>query len=121
MKTMNNILEYKKVDNGILVSFKYISKLSVINANQVEEELQHVIRHGETSLFLDFSTIEFIDTAGFQALLSIHIDSKLNHVKFVLVNVTEDILELFKLVKLDHVFEMKPSNDSDFNMLKKAV
>ena len=116
MKTINKILNYKRVDNGMLVSFKYTSKLSIINADQVEKELQNLIKIGNTTIFLDFSTIEFIDTAGFHALLSIQIDSKLNDLKFMIINISDEIMELFKLVKLDNVFELRER----YNRLKEA-
>ena len=120
MKAINNILAYRRLDNGILASFNYTSKLSIINANQVEEELLQLIKNGENSVFLDFSNIEFIDTAGFHALLSVQIDSKLNGLKFMIINISNELMDLFKLVKLDNVFELRKKADQSYDRLKEA-
>ena len=121
MKTLDKkILLYKRIDNSIIASFKYTNRLSIINSNEIEDELLLLIKNGETSIFLDFSEMKFIDSAGFQALLSVHIDAKLNNVEFVIINANEEVIELFNLVELNNVFDLRNNSDSNYNKLRKA-
>ncbi|MFC2096456.1 STAS domain-containing protein [Bacteroidota bacterium] len=121
MKTIHKkTLLYKRIDNSIIVSIKYTNSLNIINSNGIEEELRQFINNGETSIFLDFSKMKFIDTAGFQVLLSVHIDAKLNKVEFVILNANEEVLELFNLVELNNVFDLRNNLDSRYKMFRKA-
>lgn len=116
----NKILAQKRINDGIVVSIKESSKICITNANRIEEELLQLIKQGENTVLLDFSKIEFIDTAGFQALLSAQIESKLYHVNFSVINANDDVLELFRLVKLDSVFDLKNITTSAYSKFKKA-
>ncbi|MCB2195691.1 MAG: STAS domain-containing protein [Bacteroidetes bacterium] len=116
----NKILAQKRINDGIVVSIKESNKICITNANRIEEELLQLIKQGENTVLLDFSKIEFIDTAGFQALLSAQIESKLYHVNFSIINANDDVRELFTLVKLDSVFDIRNKPVSDYNKLKKA-
>lgn len=115
MKTIDKqILLYNRIDNSIIVSFKNTNKLNILNSNVVESKLLKLVKGGGTSVILDFSNIDFIDSAGFHALLSVYIDSKLNQVEFIIINAKQEVIELFNLVELNNVFVLK--NSSDFNL-----
>ncbi len=64
--------------------------------------------------------MKFIDSAGFHALLSVHIDAKLKDVKFILVNSNEEIYDLFKLVNLDNIFDIRSKSEFMQEDFKKA-
>ncbi len=108
MKTINrNILNYQKEGQILTASFCSTNKLSIQNACNLEEELYELIKREETSIYLDFTGIDFIDSSGFQALLSLYIDAKLKHIEFVILNANNQVRELFDLVKLNTVFDFK--------------
>ena len=120
MKTIHKILSYKRVDNRLIASFRYTTRLSIINSDEIEEELLQLVKNGETSLFLDLYEIKFIDSAGFRSLLSVHIDAKLKNVEFAIINANEDILELFNLVELNTVFDIRSNLEFIQEDFKKA-
>jgi len=121
MKTQNRkILSVKNFDDTVFVSLEPADRLNILNADQVEKELIQVIQNGEKTILLDFSKMKFIDSSGFQALLSVHIDARLKGVKFVIVNVNEEINYLLKLVDLDNIFEISVKSDFNPTKLKKA-
>jgi anti-anti-sigma factor len=112
MKTIDkNILSYIRKEQSVKVSFQNTNRLSIINSSKIEDELLQLIIRGETSIFLDFSEIKFIDSSGFQALLSVHIDARLKGVEFVIVNPNDEIMELINLVDLDNIFEIRYNSD----------
>jgi anti-anti-sigma factor len=121
MKTLNReILSLKKFDNKIVVSLKHSDRLNVLNSEQVEGELLQLLHNGEKTILFDFSEMKFIDSAGFHALLSVHIDAKLKDVKFILVNSNEEIYDLFKLVDLDNIFDIRSKSEFMQEDFKKA-
>ncbi len=64
--------------------------------------------------------MKFMDSAGFHALLSVHIDAKLKESKFILLNPNEEIYDLFKSVDLDKIFDIRSKNKYLNEDLKKA-
>jgi anti-anti-sigma factor len=105
METINNrILSYEKLDKNIIVSFNHINRLNSVNSNEVKSELLQLINDSEISIFLDLSEMKFIDSAGFQVLLSAYIKSNLYNSDFIICNANEEILKLFSLLELDKVF-----------------
>lgn len=116
----NKILEHKKNTEGVVVFIKESSKICITNAHKIEEELLQLIKQAETAILFDFSKVEFIDTAGFQALLSAQIESKLYRVEFSIINANDDVRELFRLVKLDSVFDIRVAENSRLGRIKKA-
>lgn len=121
MKTIEkNILSYNKTEQSIIVSFQYTNRLSIINSSKIEDELLQLINNGETSIFLDFSAIKFIDSSSFQALLSVHIDAKLKEVEFVILNPNNEVVKLINLVDLDNIFDIRYNSDSNYKEFKNA-
>jgi len=121
MKTIDReILSLKKLDNKTIVALKHTDRLNVINSEQVEGELLELLHQGAKTILFDFSHVKFIDSAGFHALLSVHIDAKLKDVKFIIENANSEILELFKLVDLENIFDIRNKSDLMKEDFKKA-
>jgi len=121
MKTIdNNLFNCNRTGQRISVLLKHTNRLCINNSDKVEKELLRLIKNGVISIFLDLSNIDFIDSTGFQVLLSALIDAKLNNIEFVILNSNKEVLELFKLVKLDSVFDFRNNLNSDYNTLKKV-
>ena len=121
MKTSDRkILSLKKIDNKVVVRLNHSDRLNVLNSELVEGELMELLYHGEKTILFDISDMRFIDSAGFHALLSVHIDAKLKNVKFIIVNTNEEIYDLFKLVDLDNIFDIRSKTDFMKEDLKKA-
>ncbi|NOQ23819.1 MAG: STAS domain-containing protein [Bacteroidales bacterium] len=121
MKTIDkHLLSYNKTGQSIIVSFQSTNRLSIINSSKIEDELLQLIISGETSILLDFSAIKFIDSSSFRALLSVHIDAKLNEVEFVILNPNNEVVELINLVDLDNIFNIRYTSDSNYKEFKNA-
>lgn len=121
MKTTDReILSLKKLDNKVIVTLRHADRLNILNSEQVEGELLELLHQGAKTILFDFSNMKFIDSSGFHALLSVHIDSKLKDIKFVIINVNEEIYDLFKLVDLDNIFDIRGNSNFMKEDLKKA-
>jgi anti-anti-sigma factor len=103
----NKILSFKKVDKDILVSFNYSTKLNSVNANEVKSEILQLINESEISIYLDLAEMKFIDSAGFQVLLTAYREAKLKDANFIICNANNEILDLFSAVGLNKVFDLR--------------
>lgn len=94
------------IENTYLVSFFNTTKLNVLNAKETELQLIPLVNQEGTTLTLNLNGIKFIDSSGFEMLLSLYKTAKINNATLRLINVTDELTELIKLVELDHVFEL---------------
>jgi len=93
--------------NGIdILSFENLNKLNILIAQALKEEVAQYLKKPNTKLVLDMSSIEYVDSSGFGALLSILRNAKNNDSQFKICNVSEDVMELIKLLQLHNVFEI---------------
>ena len=100
------MLTVDQIDNRFLVSFYNVTKLNVLNSKEIESRLVSLISQADSNLTLNFSGIKFIDSSGFEALLSLYKTSKLHNSNLNLINLSEELMELMQLVELDRVFEI---------------
>ncbi len=94
------------VENKYLVSFYNVSKLNVLNSKEMESQLLPLVCKKDSSLILNFSGIKFIDSSGFETLMNIYKESKINDSVVNFINLSDDLKELVKLVELDQVFQL---------------
>jgi anti-sigma B factor antagonist len=72
----------------------------------VKVQLLEFFNTPRTSLVFDLKGITFIDSSGFGVFLSAMKAANNNYGYFKICNVHPDVMELFKLLQLHHVFEI---------------
>ncbi len=99
-------------NNGIeILSFDNVSKLNILIAQSLKEEMAQYLTKANTKLVLNLKGVEYIDSSGFGALLSILRNAKNNDSQFKICNITPDVMELVKLLQLHNVFDICESVD----------
>ncbi len=63
------------------------------------------------NLILDLKDIAFIDSTGFGALVTIFKRARENEKEFRLCNIEPSAMDLIRITKLDHVFDIYESLD----------
>lgn len=87
-----NIVKYKKKDS---VTLEIQGRLDTITAPQLENELKELISSVK-ELILDFSSLEYISSAGLRVLLSAQkIMNKQG--SMVIKNVCDEVMEIFEI------------------------
>ena len=98
--------------NGVeILSFENVSKLNILVAQSLKEEMAQYLNKRGKNLVLNLEGIEYIDSSGFGALLSILRNAKNNNSTFKVCNISPDVMELVKLLQLHNVFEIYDSVD----------
>ncbi|MDK2978156.1 MAG: anti-sigma factor antagonist [Bacteroidales bacterium] len=102
--------------NGVeILSFDNINKLNILIAQTLKEEVAQYLTKANTKLILNLDGIEYVDSSGFGALLSILRNAKNNDSQFKICNVSPDVMELVKLLQLHNVFDICDNIDECLN------
>ncbi len=94
------------IENTYLASFFNMTRLNILNSKEVEQQLLPLVSQSGSILTLNFNGIKFVDSAGFETLLSLYKTAKMNNSSLKLINLSDELVELIKLVELDHVFQL---------------
>jgi anti-sigma B factor antagonist len=98
--------------NGVeILSFENVSKLNILVAQSLKEEIAQYLNKPGKKIVLNLEGVEYVDSSGFGALLSILRNAKNNESTFKICNISEDVMELVKLLQLHNVFEIHNSVD----------
>lgn len=100
------MLEIKRINDILVVSLKDSQRLNAMIAEPVKEGLLELYNKPKTKLVFDLKEISFIDSSGFGVFLSAMKAANNNYGQFKICNVSSDVMELFKLLQLHHVFEI---------------
>ncbi len=98
--------------NGVLVvKFNDTNRFNALISEPVKEELKSFFSNPNTKLVLNLEGIEFIDSTGFGVFLSVMKTANNNYGYFKIANISNEVMELFKLLQLHNVFEIYSSVD----------
>ncbi len=100
------MLSIEKMDGVLIVSFKNVNRFNALITEPVKEEIKSYYNTPNTKLILDLGGITFIDSSGFGTFLSVMKAANSNNGCFKICNISEDVMELFKLLQLHNVFEI---------------
>ena len=101
-----------ELNNGVeILKFDNVSKLNILIAQSLKEEVAQYLTKANTKLILNLKGIEYVDSSGFGALLSILRNAKNNDSQFKICNISPEVLELVKLLQLHNVFDIGDSVD----------
>ncbi len=96
-------------DGVIICSFDQPGKLNAINSEEAKSEIGRHFDDPGARLILDLKNINFIDSSGFGALLSIMKRARNNNGTLFICNIKPDVMVLFKLLQLHQVFNLGES------------
>ena len=98
-----------KIKGGIyIVSFYKTRRLNSLIADTLREELTKIVSKPGRDVVLSMDGINFIDNSGFQTIMAVVDQASKTGCKFRISNVSQDVYELLKLMKLNVVFEINP-------------
>lgn len=100
------MLTVDQVENKYLVSFYNVSKLNILNSKEIESQLLPLVCKKDSNLVLNFSGIRFIDSTGFEVLMNIYKTSRVNDADVNFINMSDELMELVKLVELEKIFQL---------------
>jgi anti-sigma B factor antagonist len=106
------MIQTKTIRDVIVVSLKDTNRFNSLITEPVKERLIEFFNKPNLNLVFDLKGITFIDSSGFGVLLSALKAASNNYGQFKICNVNSDLMELFKLLQLHHVFEIYDELDA---------
>ena len=82
-------------------------------------EFKEVLRSESVSTILDLTEVPYMDSAGLGVLTNSYVAHQRKGHKLLLVGVNERVLALFKITRLDQLFELFPTVESALQSLGK--
>ena len=109
------MLKTEKINNVVVVSFEDTDKFNALISEPVKTELNSFFNKPNTKLILNLGGIKFIDSSGFGVFLSVMKTANNNYGFFKICNISNEVMELFKLLQLHNVFEIYNNLDDCLN------
>jgi anti-sigma B factor antagonist len=100
------MLGTRNIDDIIVVNLKDTNRFNFAIAEPVKERLIEFYNKPNVNLVFDLKGITYIDSTGFGALLSALKAASNNYGQLKICNVSSEVIELFRLLQLHHVFEI---------------
>ncbi len=100
------MLKTERINNVVVVKFNNSDRFNALITEPVKEELKNLFNKPGTNLALSLEGIKFIDSTGFGVFLSIMKTANNTHGHFKICDISQEVMELFKLLQLHNVFEL---------------
>ena len=82
-------------------------RLDTVAAQQIAETITPLLEHADQTIVLDCEKMPFISSSGLRIFLKIRKEVEAKGGKMLLKNICSDVIQVFKMTKLDGVFEIQ--------------
>jgi anti-anti-sigma factor len=112
------ILDTREIDGVTVIGLKETDRFNSFITQPVKERLTELFKKPNVKLAFDLGGIKFIDSSGFAVFLTALKESSNNNGQFKIFNVQGEVMELFKVLKLHHIFEIYDELDACLRSFK---
>ena len=101
------MIETQKMESTTVVRPK--GAITASNANELKQELQDLVESGAVDLTIDLAAVDMIDSKGLAVFVVCHQTLAPKGGKLTVVTDSEDLLGLFRVMRLDQHFTVRTS------------
>jgi anti-sigma B factor antagonist len=105
------MINVEKINDVLIISLETENKLNAAISQKFKVEIAKLIDQPSMKIIVNFAGIDYIDSSGFGALLSVLRAAKGNNAQLKLCNISNEVMELVKLLQLQTVFDIRTSVD----------
>jgi anti-sigma B factor antagonist len=106
------MLEISNMQDVVVVALKDTDRLNDPVTEEVRGALLDLFNKPNMKVVFNLKGVSFIDSSGFGVFLSTLKAANNNYGEFKICNVSDEMMELFKLLQLHHVLEIYDQLDS---------
>jgi anti-anti-sigma factor len=92
---------------GNQINATFDGRLDTVAAQQISETITPLLEHADQTIVLDCEKMPFISSSGLRIFLKIRKEVEAKGGKMLLKNICPDVMQVFKMTKLDGVFEIQ--------------
>jgi anti-sigma B factor antagonist len=93
-------------ENKVTETVQPQGNIIAIAARELRQRMQQMIDSGVTNLIVDMREVELVDSTGIGVLIGIQNNLKLKNGTLKLINVSDDIQKMFRIMRLDKHIEI---------------
>ena len=112
-------LQEKKMDDVLIVR-PLEKRIDAGTATAFKQKMNDWIESGNRRIILNLSEVDFIDSSGLSAIIS-GLKKLDNDGSLVICVVKETVMSLFRLTRMDRVFDIFPSEEAALKALSEKV
>ncbi|MEW5925724.1 MAG: anti-sigma factor antagonist [Candidatus Zixiibacteriota bacterium] len=105
-RNLEAIMEFSKKDEGNLTVISLSGRLDLSTGGKLKEEVKKILESGKTTVHLNLSEVEFVNSSGLGALVSIMKEVRIFRGRLTLSNLEDYVQEIFDITQLSHIFEI---------------
>ena len=94
------------IEEGNQVIAAFDGRLDTVAAQQIAETVDPLLQHADQNIILDCEKMPFISSSGLRIFLKIRKEVAAKGGKMYLKNVCSDVMQVFKMTKLEDIFEI---------------
>ena len=99
--------------NVTVLSLK--GRLDLASGSALKERIKEIFEQEKNSVHLNLTEVEFINSSGLGALVSIMKEVRLRKGRLTLSNLANYVQEIFEITQLSHIFEIFATQEEALN------
>lgn len=99
-------MEIKMNNEGQVCIVNLTGRLDLASGTNLKEELKTIFNQEKNMFHLNLKDVEFINSSGLGALVSIMKEIRLRKGRLTLSNLASYVKEIFEITQLSHIFEI---------------
>ena len=99
-------MEITIAEEGNQVIATFDGRLDTVAAQQISETIEPLMQNADKTLVLDCEKMPFISSSGLRIFIKLRKETVAKGGKMVLRKVNDDVMQVFKMTKLDDIFEI---------------
>ncbi len=93
-------------EGGNTITAVFDGRLDTVAAQQIAETIEPLLQKADQNIILDCEKMPFISSSGLRIFLKIRKEVAAKGGKMYLKNICPDVMQVFKMTKLDGLFEI---------------
>jgi len=110
----------KREENGITV-IELTGRLDLTSGNMLKDGVKELLTGGKASIHLNLKNVEFVNSSGLGALVSIMKEIRLHRGRLTLSDLADYVREIFDITQLSHIFEIFATESEAINSYQVSV
>ncbi len=107
----------EKTDKADIITFT-IDKINALITEDIREEISKLYQNTNSKVVINLQGINYIDSSGFGCFLSIMKIARNNYGVLKFINPEPSVMEVFKTLHLDTIFEIYDNLDTCLESLQ---
>ena len=104
-------MEITRNQAGSVTTLKLSGRLDLASGATLKDNAKREFDEGNVRIHLNLLDVEFINSSGLGALVSLMKETRLRHGRLTVSNLAAYVKEIFEITQLSHIFEIYDSEE----------